>query len=312
MSNGTNADDNIKCLPEGDSHSVTTIKLDERLEPGNNELIWFPNARFRPLREKSRTTCAFPASLRRLGEYSSFLIKAWIDMENTLSNGNPETGRVHARQRSLYGKQKLSFESCYLQTSLTVMHIVGRCLDLRVTLTKKWLAWCKCDHAWPFPDCWQPVTCTLLRAMSWGRAHGQVMSQRSWWSPDVSDRPAKLHSRSASLHSSLIWSDWLCDLALHTHQWCWGVSGRCDADDGCQLLRFSVYLGPHDSLFFLNDPIFCLTVRCVLLLALHLCEKSRLYATWKDRMTLLKLENSLPKVHQKILQLIGWNWTFFR
>lgn len=80
MSNGTNADDSIKCLPEGDSHSVTTIKLDERLEPGNNELIWFPNAPFHPLMEKSRTTCAFPASLRRLCEYNSFLIKAWIDM----------------------------------------------------------------------------------------------------------------------------------------------------------------------------------------------------------------------------------------
>lgn len=80
MSNGTNADDNIKCLPEGDSHSVTTIKLDERLKPGNNDLIWFPNAPFRLLMEKSMTTCAFPASLRRLCEYSSFLIKAWIDM----------------------------------------------------------------------------------------------------------------------------------------------------------------------------------------------------------------------------------------
>lgn len=44
MSKGADADDNIKCLPEGDSHSVTTIKLDERPEPGNNELIWFPNA----------------------------------------------------------------------------------------------------------------------------------------------------------------------------------------------------------------------------------------------------------------------------
>lgn len=79
MSNGADADD-IKCLLEGDSHSVTTIKLDERLEPGNNELIWFPNAPFRPLMQKSRTTCAFSASLRRLCEYSSFLIKAWIDM----------------------------------------------------------------------------------------------------------------------------------------------------------------------------------------------------------------------------------------
>lgn len=49
MSNGANADDNIKCLPEGDSHSVKTIKLDERLQPGNNELIWFPNAPFHPL-----------------------------------------------------------------------------------------------------------------------------------------------------------------------------------------------------------------------------------------------------------------------
>lgn len=30
MSNGGDADDSIKCLPEGDSHSVATIKLDER------------------------------------------------------------------------------------------------------------------------------------------------------------------------------------------------------------------------------------------------------------------------------------------
>lgn len=80
MSNGTDADDNIKCLPEGDSHSVTTIKLDERLEPGNNELIWFPNAPFHPLTEKSWTICAPPVSSGRLGEYNSFLIKAWIDM----------------------------------------------------------------------------------------------------------------------------------------------------------------------------------------------------------------------------------------
>lgn len=94
MSNGTNADDNIKCLPEGDSHSVTTIKLDERLQPGNNELIWFPNAPFQPLAEKSWTTCASPV---RVGEYSSFLIKAWIDMQNTLSNGNPEKARMDRR-----------------------------------------------------------------------------------------------------------------------------------------------------------------------------------------------------------------------
>lgn len=57
MSNGTNADDNIKCLPEGDSHSVTTIKLDERLESGNNKLIWFPNAPFHPHREELNDLC---------------------------------------------------------------------------------------------------------------------------------------------------------------------------------------------------------------------------------------------------------------
>lgn len=44
---------------------VRTIKLDERLEPGNNELIWFPNTPFRPLMEKSKRTCAFPAKLRK-------------------------------------------------------------------------------------------------------------------------------------------------------------------------------------------------------------------------------------------------------
>lgn len=65
MSNGANADDNIKCFPEGDSHSLRTIKLDERLEPGNNDLIWFPNAPFHPLMEKSRTACAFPASFTK-------------------------------------------------------------------------------------------------------------------------------------------------------------------------------------------------------------------------------------------------------
>lgn len=73
MSNGANADGNIKCLPEGDSHSAKTIKLDERLEPGNNELIWFPNAPFHPLRGGLNDLCV-------AGEYSSFLIKAWIDM----------------------------------------------------------------------------------------------------------------------------------------------------------------------------------------------------------------------------------------
>lgn len=108
MSNGTNADDNIKCLPEGDSHSVKTIQLDERPEPGNNELIWFPNAPFHPLMKKSWTTCAFPASLRRFCEYSSFLIKARIDMQNTLSNGNPEMVRVYARVHSV-GGIKMSF-----------------------------------------------------------------------------------------------------------------------------------------------------------------------------------------------------------
>lgn len=55
MRKGANADDYIKCLPEGDCHSVRTIKLDERLELGNNELIWFPNVPFHPLVEKSRT-----------------------------------------------------------------------------------------------------------------------------------------------------------------------------------------------------------------------------------------------------------------
>lgn len=76
MSNGANADDNIKCLPEGDSHSVKTIKLDERLEPGNNELIWFPNAPFHPLRGELNDLC----TSSKLAEYNSFLIKAWIDM----------------------------------------------------------------------------------------------------------------------------------------------------------------------------------------------------------------------------------------
>lgn len=77
MSNGADADDSIKCLPEGDSHSVTTIKLDERPQPGNNELIWFPNALWRPLTEEESRE---PASSRRPREYSSFLIKAGIDM----------------------------------------------------------------------------------------------------------------------------------------------------------------------------------------------------------------------------------------
>lgn len=76
MRNGANADDNIKCLPEGDSHSVKTIKLDERLQPGNNELIWFPNAPFHPLGGELNDLCVSS----ELGEYSSFLIKAWIDM----------------------------------------------------------------------------------------------------------------------------------------------------------------------------------------------------------------------------------------
>lgn len=31
MSNCADPDDKIKCLPEGDSHSLRTIKLDERL-----------------------------------------------------------------------------------------------------------------------------------------------------------------------------------------------------------------------------------------------------------------------------------------
>jgi len=53
MSKG-HADDNIKCLPEGDSHSTGTIPPDERPDPGNNELIWFPNATFRPLEGKAR------------------------------------------------------------------------------------------------------------------------------------------------------------------------------------------------------------------------------------------------------------------
>lgn len=80
MSNGTNDDDYIKCLPEDDGHSIRTIKLDERLKLGNNKLIWFPNAPLHLLLEKSGTICALSVSFRSPSEYSSFLIKAWIDM----------------------------------------------------------------------------------------------------------------------------------------------------------------------------------------------------------------------------------------
>lgn len=80
MSNDANADDYIKCLPENDCYSGRTIKLDERLKLGYNMLIWFPNAPLQPLLEKSDTICALPVSFRSPGEYSSFLIKAWIDM----------------------------------------------------------------------------------------------------------------------------------------------------------------------------------------------------------------------------------------
>ena len=56
MSKG-HADDNIKCLQGGDSHCRAGgggATGDERPEPGHNELIWFPNAQFRPLKR----TCA--------------------------------------------------------------------------------------------------------------------------------------------------------------------------------------------------------------------------------------------------------------
>lgn len=179
------------------------------------------------------------------------------------------------------------------------MHIVGRRLDLRVTPSlccKKWLEWCKCDHAWPFQDCSRPVTCTLLHDVSWGLAHGHVMSQRSWCGPDVSDCPAKLHSQSASLHSSLIWSDSPARITAGRSPCGWRFTHISDAE-ACQAavmlmmdvsyFVFSVHLGPHDSLFFLNELIFCLAVRCVLFFGLACVCNSHLYVTWKDRMTLL-------------------------
>lgn len=95
------------------------------------------------------------------------------------------------------------------------MHIGGRCLDLRVMscLCCKWLEWWRCNRAWPFK-----IACGQWLALCWvlcssGLAAGPVMSQRSGWSPDVSCCSAKLHCQSASLHSSLIWSD-----SMHTTQ----------------------------------------------------------------------------------------------
>lgn len=153
--------------------------------------------------------------------------------------------RVYARQRSPYGKKKKTvfLILLYLDTSLTMMHI--GCLDQII------------NRAWPFK-----IACGQWLALCWGAVSSgltprPVMSQRSQWSPDVSCCPAKLHCRSAGLHSSLIWSDFTntkqpaatcVAAALYTSLtlrhvrpvwcWCW-----------MSVTYISVYLCPHDSLF---------------------------------------------------------------
>lgn len=62
MSSGANADDNIKCLLKGDSQ-YGQKKLDERPEPGNNDLIWFSNAAFHPLMGEEEKPAQFQAAL---------------------------------------------------------------------------------------------------------------------------------------------------------------------------------------------------------------------------------------------------------
>lgn len=79
MSNGTDADDSIKCLPEGDSHSVTTIKLDER-GPSLATMSSFGFQMHYDAHSRRRRRAGSQRAYQGPCEYSSFLIKAGIDM----------------------------------------------------------------------------------------------------------------------------------------------------------------------------------------------------------------------------------------
>lgn len=160
--------------------------------------------------------------------------------------------RVYARQRSPYGKKTvflilLSPHTIWTLTRL-VMHIGGRCLDLRVIscLCCKWLEWCRCNHAWPFK-----IACGQWLALCW-----VLCLQASL--PGVSCHrdqdethmlPAALSNFIVSLSVlTAVWYDvtpctqdsspFLMWPTLSMNKQRWGMSGLCDADSGCQFFLF--------------------------------------------------------------------------
>lgn len=87
----------------------------------------------------------FQQSSGRLCEYSSFLIKAWIDV-NALSNGNPEC----TWDRSPYEGEKKQNKTRVWASATPMIHVGwgNQCLDLDV-MTCLCCKWLECNRAWP-------------------------------------------------------------------------------------------------------------------------------------------------------------------
>lgn len=173
--------------------------------------------------------------------------------------------RAPEGQRSPYGGKKSlslilwSADTIWTLTRL-VMHIGGRCLNVRVMccLCCKWLEWCRCNHAWPLKIArgqwlalyWVLCLQASLRGVSRHRDKAEAQMFPAALPNFIVSLPvftAAWYDLTSCAYHSMPLHVWL---VFYTHQWRWGMSGLSDADAGCQVLLFPVYLCPHNSLFF--------------------------------------------------------------
>lgn len=163
----------------------------------------------------------------------------------------------------------------YLDTIWTltrlVMHVGGRCLDLRVMscLCCKWLEWCRRNHAWPFKIAcgqWLSLGWVLcaFRPRSWARHVAEIrVKPRCFLLPCQTS----LSVCQSSQHFNMIWLHARSTAGRSSCGWCFIHISDAEACQACLMLMLDVSYFffclplPTQPAVLLNDLTFCLTVK---------------------------------------------------
>lgn len=173
------------------------------------------------------------------------------------------------RDHPMGKKQTVFLILLSLDTSLTMMHIGGRCLDQII------------NRAWPFEIacgqwlalCWVLCLQASLPGLSCHRDHGEAQMFPLALPNFIVGLPvftAAWYDLTSQTQHSCPLPAWL---VLYTHQWRWGMSGLSDADAGCQLLIF-LFTSAHTTRCSLKWPDILPYSEICSISVTHLCENS--------------------------------------